>query len=261
MSQRGGPATIRSERAGRLLTITLDRPGRANAFDLATAAQLRDAVRSIDDDLGCVLLRGEGANFSVGGDVNTFAAAPEPGQYLRELASVIHEAVLGLATAPVPVLVAVQGWAAGAGMSLAACADIVLAGASARFRTAYTGIGLSPDCGLTWTLPRLVGRARAADLLLTNRPLSAAEAAGIGLVARVVADDALPAEARALAAELASGPTSAFGQVKKLLEAADGATLADHLDAEAASIGVCADHPEGRAGVTAFTAGRKPVFY
>jgi 2-(1,2-epoxy-1,2-dihydrophenyl)acetyl-CoA isomerase len=261
MSQEGDPATIQSERSGRLLTITLDRPGRANAFDLTTAAQLRDAVCCINDGVGCVLLRGEGANFSVGGDVNTFAAAPDPGKYLGELASVIHEAVLGLATAPVPVVVAVQGWAAGAGMSLAACGDIVLAGESARFRTAYTGIGLSPDCGLTWTLPRLVGRAQAADLLLTNRQLSAAEAAAIGLVARVVADDLLLAGARALAAELASGPTVAFGQVKKLLEAGDRATLADHLGAEAASIAACADNLEGRAGVTAFTAGRKPVFY
>jgi 2-(1,2-epoxy-1,2-dihydrophenyl)acetyl-CoA isomerase len=261
MSRQGDSATIKSERAGRLLIITLDRPGRANAFDLATAARLRDAARSIDDGVGCLLLRGEGANFSVGGDVSTFAAAPAPGRYLSELASVIHEAVLGLATAPVPVLVAVQGWAAGAGMSLAACGDIVVAGESARFRTAYTGIGLSPDCGLTWTLPRLVGRAVAADLLLTNRPLSAAEAADIGLVARVVADDSLLAEARALAAELAAGPTVAYGQVKKLLAAGEGATLADHLDAEAASIAACADHPEGRAGVTAFTAGRKPVFH
>jgi 2-(1,2-epoxy-1,2-dihydrophenyl)acetyl-CoA isomerase len=193
--------------------------------------------------------------------VRAFAAAPEPGKYLGELASVIHEAVLGLASAHVPVVVAVQGWAAGAGMSLAACGDIVLAGESAQFRTAYTGIGLSPDCGLTWTLPRLVGRARAADLLLTNRPLGAAEAASIGLVARVVADDLLFAEARALAAELASGPTAAFGQVKKLLAAGDRATLGDHLGAEAASIAACADHPEGRVGVTAFMAGRKPVFY
>ena len=261
MSQQGDPATIQSERTGRLLAITLDRPGRANAFDLPTAAQLRDAVRSIDSGVGCVLLSGEGANFSVGGDVLAFAAAPEPGKYLRELASVIHQAVLGLAAAPVPVVVAVQGWAAGAGMSLAACGDIVLAGESARFRTAYTGIGLSPDCGLTWTLPRLVGRARAADLVLTNRPVSAAEAASIGLVARVAADDVLFAEARALAAELAAGPTVAFGQVKKLLEAGDRATLADHLGAEAAAIVACADHHEGRAGVDAFTAGRRPVFY
>ena len=261
MSSSGESPAVRAERAGRLLTITLDRPGQANALDMSTACQLRDAVRVIDDGVGCVLLRAEGANFCVGGDVRAFAAAPEPGKFLGELASVVHEAVLTLASAAAPVVAAVNGWAAGAGMSLAACADITLAAESARFRSAYSAIGLSPDCGLTWTLPRLVGRARAADLMLTNRPIGAAEAANIGLVARVVADDSLLAQAQALGVELASGPTAAFGRIKKLLDASDRSTLADQLDAEAASIAACADHPEGRTGVAAFTAGRKPVFH
>src|SRR3984885_1778641 len=249
MSQTGESPTVRAERAGRLLTITLDRPGRANALDMSTACQLRDAVRLIDDGVGCVLLRAEGANFCVGGDISAFAAAPEPGKFLGELASVVHDAVLALAEGPVPVVTAVNGWAAGAGMSLAACADITVAAESARFRSAYTAIGLSPDCGLTWTLPRLVGRGRAAALMLTNRPVGAAEAASIGLVARVVPDDALPAQAQALAAELASGPTAAYGSIRRLLDAGDRSTLADQLEAEAASIAACADGPEGRAGV------------
>ena len=191
MSEPGSPVTVRAERTGRLLTITLDRPEQANALDMSTARQLRDAVRLIDDGVGCVLLRAEGANFCVGGDVRAFAASPAPGEFLGELASVVHDAVLGLVSAAAPVVAAVHGWAAGAGMSLAACADITLAAESARFRSAYSAIGLSPDCGLTWTLPRLVGRARAADLMLTNRAVGAAEAAAIGLVARVVADDSL----------------------------------------------------------------------
>ena len=261
MSQPGDSSTVRAERSGRLLTITLDRPGQANALDMQTAVQLRDAVRLIDDGVGCVLLRGEGANFCVGGDVRAFAAAPEPGKFLGELASVVHDAVLGLVEGPAPVVAAVNGWAAGAGMSLAACADITLAAESARFRSAYSAIGLSPDCGLTWTLPRLIGRARAADLMLTNRAVDAAEASSIGLVARLVADDSLLDEAQALAAELASGPTGAFERIRKLLDASDRSTLADQLDAEAASIAACADHPEGRAGVAAFTAGRRPVFH
>ena len=261
MSQPGKSPTVRAERAGRLLTITLDRPGQANALDMTTACQLRDAVRLIDDGVGCVLLRAEGANFCVGGDVRAFAAAPEPGKFLGELASVVHDAVLALAGGPSPVVAAVNGWAAGAGMSLAACADITIAAESARFRSAYSAIGLSPDCGLTWMLPRLVGRARAADLMLTNRPVGAAEAAAIGLAARVVADDSLRADAQAVAAELASGPTAAFERIRKLLDASDRSTLADQLDAEAASIAACADHPEGRAGVAAFTAGRRPVFH
>jgi 2-(1,2-epoxy-1,2-dihydrophenyl)acetyl-CoA isomerase len=261
MSQPGESPTVCAERSGRLLTITLDRPGQANAFDMTTAVQLRDAVRLIDDGVGCVLLRAEGANFCVGGDVRAFAAAPEPGKFLGELASVVHDAVLGLVEGSAPVVAAVNGWAAGAGMSLAACADVIVAAESARFRSAYSAIGLSPDCGLTWTLPRLIGRARAADLMLTNRAVGAAEAASTGLVARVVADESLLDEAHALAAELASGPTVAFGRIKKLLEASDRSTLASQLDAEAASIAACADDPEGRAGVAAFTAGRSPVFH
>jgi 2-(1,2-epoxy-1,2-dihydrophenyl)acetyl-CoA isomerase len=261
MSQQGQSPAVRAERSGRLLTITLDRPGQANALDMSTACQLRQAVRLIDDGVGCVLLRAEGANFCVGGDIRAFAAAREPGKFLGELASVVHGAVLGLAEGQAPVVAAVNGWAAGAGMSLAACADVIVAAESARFRSAYSAIGLSPDCGLTWTLPRLVGRARAADLMLTNRPVGAAEAAAIGLAARVVAGDSLLAEAHALAAELASGPTAAFGRIKKLLDASDGSTLADQLDREAASIAACADDPEGRAGVAAFTAGRTPVFH
>jgi 2-(1,2-epoxy-1,2-dihydrophenyl)acetyl-CoA isomerase len=261
LTEPGPSLTVRAERAGRVLTITLDRPGQANALDMSTACQLRDAVRLIDDGVGCVLLRAEGVNFCVGGDIRAFAAAPEPGKFLGELASVVHDAVLGLASAAAPVVVAVNGWAAGAGMSLAACADITLAAESARFSSAYSGIGLTPDCGLTWTLPRVIGRARAADLMLTNRPIDAAEAASIGLVARVVADDSLLAQAQAMAVELASGPTEAFGRIRKLLDASDRSTLADQLDAEAASIAACADHPQGRAGVAAFTAGRKPVFH
>src|SRR5277367_6730263 len=163
MSESDPSVTVRAERAGRLLTIMLDRPGQANALDLSTACQLRDAVRLIDDGVGCVLLRAEGANFCVGGDVRAFSAAPEPGKFLGELASVVHAAILGLVEGPAPVVAAVNGWAAGAGMSLAACADITLAAESARFRSAYSAIGLSPDCGLTWTLPRLVGRARRSE--------------------------------------------------------------------------------------------------
>jgi 2-(1,2-epoxy-1,2-dihydrophenyl)acetyl-CoA isomerase len=261
MSQPNYPGTVRSGRRDRVLTITLDRPGRANAIGMTMASRLRDAVRSMDAGVGCVLLRGEGAHFCVGGDVHAFASAEAPGRFVAGLAGIIHEAVAGLAEAPVPVIAAVNGWAAGAGLSLAACSDLVLAGESARFRTAYAAIGLSPDCGLTWTLPRLVGRARAADLLLTNRPVSAAEAASIGLVTRVVADDVLHAEAQALAAELASGPTAAFGQIKRLLESSGPARLADQLDAEAVSIAWCADHPEGRAGVAAFAAGHTPAFH
>jgi 2-(1,2-epoxy-1,2-dihydrophenyl)acetyl-CoA isomerase len=110
MSEPGSSVTVRAERAGRLLTITLDRPGQANALDMSTACQLRDAVRLIGDGVGCVLLRAEGANFCVGGDIRAFAAAPAPGHFLGELASVVHAAVVRLASAAAPVVAAVNGW-------------------------------------------------------------------------------------------------------------------------------------------------------
>jgi 2-(1,2-epoxy-1,2-dihydrophenyl)acetyl-CoA isomerase len=226
---------------------------------MSMASQLREAVDELDENTGCVLVRAEGANFCVGGDVSAFAAADEPGAFVGELARVLHETIAAISEAPWPVIGAVHGWAAGAGMSLAAVCDIVLVGRSARFRTAYSAVGLSPDGGLSWTLPRLVGRSRAADMLLTNRPVDAQEAARIGLAARVIDDDFLSEEAQALAVRLAEGPTVALGRTKKLLLEGHR-SLRDQLDAEADAIARCAGGPEGRTGVRAFVEGRTPEF-
>ncbi|GAB2964189.1 enoyl-CoA hydratase-related protein [Amycolatopsis acidiphila] len=252
--------TVHLVRTGRVRRIVLDRPDAANALDMSMARQLRKAVAELDRDTGCVLIQAEGRAFCAGGDVAAFAAAEPPGQFLAELAEVVHESVAALAAAEFPVVAAVQGWAAGAGMSLAAICDIVLAGTSARFRAAYPGVGLSPDGGLSWSLPRLVGRSRAAELLLGNRAVDAEEAAAIGLVARVVPDAELRDEALALATRLADGPTEALGRTKKLLFEGHP-SLVGQLAAEAASIALCADGPEGRAGVAAFVEGRAPVFH
>jgi 2-(1,2-epoxy-1,2-dihydrophenyl)acetyl-CoA isomerase len=252
--------TVHLRRSGRVRIIVLDRPNRANALDLAMALRLREAVAALDSGTGCVLIQAEGRAFCAGGDVAAFAAAEPPGRFLAELAEVLHESVAALAAAEFPVVAAVHGWAAGAGMSLAAICDIVLAGTSARFRAAYPGVGLSPDGGLSWSLPRLVGRSRAAELLLTDRLLDAEEAARIGLVARVVPDADLHDEAFTLAQQLADGPTMALGRTKRLLSHGD-TSLTDQLSAEAASIALCADGPEGRAGVSAFVEGRAPRFH
>jgi len=252
--------TVHLRRSGRVRVIVLDRPDQANALDMSMAQQLRKVVEELGRDTGCVLIRAEGRAFCAGGDVAAFAAAEPPGQFLAELADELHKSVAALAAAEFPVIAAVHGWATGAGMSLAAISDIVLAGASARFRAAYPGVGLSPDGGLSWSLPRLVGRSRAAELLLTNRAVTAEEAARIGLVAQVVPDADLEEEALTLARQLADGPTTALGRTKKLL--ADGhASLTDQLAAEATSIALCADGPEGRTGVAAFLEGRAPVFH
>jgi 2-(1,2-epoxy-1,2-dihydrophenyl)acetyl-CoA isomerase len=175
-------------------------------------------------------------------------------------ASAAHAAILALAGAQVPVVTAVQGWAAGIGISLAALGDVVVAGQGARFRSAYTAVGLTPDGGLTHWLPALVGSARAGDLLLTNQTLTAAQALDWGLVSRVVPDDALAATATALARQLAAGPRRAQQVVRTLVRSGGLDALRAALDAEAAAISAQAADPEGREGIDAFLHRRPAVF-
>jgi 2-(1,2-epoxy-1,2-dihydrophenyl)acetyl-CoA isomerase len=162
--------------------------------------------------------------------------------------------------APVPVVAAVHGWAAGAGMSVALAADIVVAGTSTRLRPAYPAIGFSPDGGMSWLLPRLVGAARARHILLTDRVIGAPQALEWGLVAVVVADQEVHAEAERTAQRLAAGPTRALGRIKRLLGEAEHRDFAAHLDAEASAIAASAADAEGREGVAAFTSRRPPRF-
>jgi len=158
------------------------------------------------------------------------------------------------------VIVSVQGAAAGAGMSLVLAADLAIAGAAASFTVAYTGVGLSPDGGCSYWLPRLVGHRRAKELMLTNRRVGADEAHEIGVVNEVVEDAALEERAEELAAQLAVGPTSSYGTVKRLLEATERASLAEQLAAESAAIALAADSPNGREGIAAFVEKRRPAF-
>jgi 2-(1,2-epoxy-1,2-dihydrophenyl)acetyl-CoA isomerase len=145
-------------------------------------------------------------------------------------------------------------------MSLAIAADLVLAAESARFTLAYTAIGFSPDGGSSWTLPRLVGVCKAAELMLLNEPLTAAAARELGLVTRIVPDDALDAEAAALARRLADGPRHAYGAVKRLLRESATRGFAEQMDEEARTIAALAAAPDGREGVAAFLEKRKPAF-
>jgi 2-(1,2-epoxy-1,2-dihydrophenyl)acetyl-CoA isomerase len=207
-----------------------------------------------------VLISHPGKNFCLGGDVTQFAGADEPGRFVYDIAGVLHETIRALTSSPLPVVAAIQGWAAGAGMSVACAADIVVAGESTQFRAAYPAIGFTPDGGMTWHLPRIVGRARALDLILTNRPMSAQEALAAGLVSKVVADDAVQSEADAIAQALARSSHGALAGIKRLV--ADGlvGSLDDQLDAERASISALADTADGREGVRAFTERRSPHF-
>jgi 2-(1,2-epoxy-1,2-dihydrophenyl)acetyl-CoA isomerase len=248
-------------RTGRVLRCVVSDAARHGSLDFDAVCAVTAALRTLEPGVGAVLLAGEGPHFCTGADVGALAAtgaAEDPRSAVRELAEELHELVRALVEVPVPVVAAVRGWAAGAGMSLVLAADIAVAGVSTRLRPAYPAIGLTPDGGLSWTLPRAVGAARARHILLTDRVLDADEALALGLVATVVPDDEVVAEADGLAQRLADGPTRALGRTKRLVRA-DG-DLDAHLDAEADAIAESVVDPEGREGVAAFRERRAPRF-
>ena len=247
-------------REGRVLRLRVAR-GRHGTLDGDALPLIADALNSADPaEVGAALLVSEGASFCTGGDVRAFAAAEDRGAFVGDLAEAFHGLVTAMATAPVPVVAAVRGWAAGAGMSLVCAADIAVAGRSARLRPAYPGIGFSPDGGMSWNLPRLVGTGIARRILLTDEVLDAETAAALGIVGMVVDDDAVLAEAERLAARLADGPTVAFGRIKALLAASLDCTLSEQLVAEERAIAASAAGPEGAEGLAAFVEKRPPKF-
>lgn len=248
------------ERDGIVRTVVLDRPDKSNAVHLPLARQLLDALVDLDEQTRCVLIRASGDNFCAGGDVAAFATADKPSAYLGELAEVFHDVIRRIERSPVPVVAAVQGGVGGAGLGLAVACDIVLCGQSARFRPAYLSLGLTPDAGLSWTLPRYFGQPRALELLLTDGVFTADEAAAAGFVSRVGPDDQLIAEARNVARRIAAGPASALARTRRLVRDGASRSLDEHLDVEAESIAGSADHPDGREGVSAFTTRRAPQF-
>jgi 2-(1,2-epoxy-1,2-dihydrophenyl)acetyl-CoA isomerase len=252
------PERIRIEQGDGVCRLVLANPGAHNAVDHAFGRQFLAAVTGPARDARCVVIVAEGANFCVGGDIRGFAA--EPDRSLSELADAFHAGQRALFDLAAPVVVAVQGWAAGIGLSLALSGDLVVLGEGARLRPAYTAIGLTPDGGMTATLPAAVGRARAMDMFLTNRPMGAAEALAAGLAARVVPDEDLRVEADAIADGIAAGPPQALAATKRLVRAAGGVLTDAHLDAESASIGERGSSPEGREGITAFLGKRVPAW-
>ncbi|WP_257232531.1 enoyl-CoA hydratase/isomerase family protein [Streptomyces sp. Rer75] len=246
-----------------LARLTLRRGEAGNAIDLDMARGLLDAARTCAAErVRAVLLTGEGKSFCVGGDLGEFSrlsgAALE--KHLTAVTDALHDALRTFAASDAPMVAAVQGAVAGAGLGLAASADVTLAADTASFTAAYTGIGYSPDAGVSWFLPRLVGPKRALDLLLTNRRITGAEAADIGLVSRVVAPARLTAEAARTAEALRRGPTAAFGATRRLVAAGLTADLGPHLDREARAIAAAAASDAGQEGVAAFLGKRAPDF-
>ena len=208
-----------------------------------------------------MLLVGEGEQFCTGGDVRGFVSADDRYAFVHHLADTFHAFLRPLASSPVPTVAAVRGWAAGAGMSIALAADLIVAGRSTRMRPAYPGIGFSPDGGMSWTLPRLVGSARARRILLSDEVLEADALADLGIASSVVDDDEVVPEAENMAHRLAQGPTAALGRIRGLLDRTWASSLDEQLEAEADAIATSAAGPEATEGLTAFAEKRAPRFH
>jgi len=243
--------------------ITLNRPDSANALNIDMGRDLMHAALQCDEDpaIRAVVITGAGRMFCAGGDLKSFAAQGEQLPYhLKEVTTYLHAAISRFTRMDPPVVAAVNGTAAGAGMSLACACDIVLAAESARFTMAYTRAGLTPDGSSTYFLPRIVGLKRALELTLTNRLLSAQEAQEWGIVTRVVPDANLLAEADTLAAQLAGSATKALGATKRLLHSGWTETLETQMEHETQAIAAMARTADAREGITAFLEKRAPQF-
>jgi 2-(1,2-epoxy-1,2-dihydrophenyl)acetyl-CoA isomerase len=254
---------VRLERDGAVAKLTLARPEARNAVSRSLAMDLRQAAEACagDPEIRAVLLKADGANFCVGGDlVELHEAGDERPTLISEITADFHRAESVLLGLSAPVVVAVQGAAAGAGMGLALMGDVVLAGKSAHFTAAYTAIGLSADGGSTYVLPRLVGLRRAQELLLTNRRLGADEALEWGLVTSVTADDELFTVAESLARRLAAGPTRAFGVVKQLLAQTFRSNFEAQTEREGREMASLSGGTDAAEGIAAFRQKREPLF-
>jgi 2-(1,2-epoxy-1,2-dihydrophenyl)acetyl-CoA isomerase len=243
-------------------TITLNRPEAANALNFELARDLMYASLECDEDpnIRAVVITGAGRFFCAGGDLKSFAAAPEMPVHLKEVTTYLHAAVSRFTRMDAPVIGAINGVAAGAGMSLACSCDIVLAAESSRFTMAYTRAGLTPDGSSTYFLSRAVGLKKALELTLTNRMLSAQEAEDYGIVTRVVADDDLASETASLATQLASGATLALGAAKRLLHDGWTGTLETQMELETRAIADMARTADAKEGISAFIEKRDPNF-
>jgi 2-(1,2-epoxy-1,2-dihydrophenyl)acetyl-CoA isomerase len=253
--------TIEFEQSGPVTRITLNRPDAANGMNDTMTRELADAARRCDTEATkVVVLTGSGRFFCAGGDLNSFASAPSRGRYIKGVADDLHRAISTFARMDAVLITAVNGVAAGAGFSIAITGDLVLAAESASFTMAYTRAGLSPDGSSSYYLPRLVGLRRAQELMLTNRTLSARDAAQWGLVTEVVPDAELADRATQLADQMAATARQSNGAVKALLLTTYSSGLEEQMEIEGRLIAERADSADGREGVDAFLAKRKAEF-
>jgi 2-(1,2-epoxy-1,2-dihydrophenyl)acetyl-CoA isomerase len=256
--------TIEFDIAEGAARLTLNRPARLNAFTVEMHEEIQKALDAVDNDrsVRVLLMTGAGRAFCAGQDLSDRSVAPDApgvdhGESLEKRYNPLIRRLTGL---NIPVICAVNGVAAGAGANIAFAADIVIAARSAKFIQSFANIGLVPDSGGTWVLPRLAGQARALGLALTGEPLGAETAADWGLIWKVFDDDALQGEANALAAKFAAAPTRALAATKSAIRRAATQTLDQQLDLERDMQRELGKSEDYREGVEAFLAKRKPVF-
>jgi len=243
--------------------ITLNRPKLFNAFDQKMIQQLAETLTGLsrDPNVCGLVITGEGKAFCSGADLRSLAELGKPfGDAFHELAAVYHQAILEIRRMAKPVVAAINGLAAGGGFSLALACDFRVMDSSAILRQAYTSNGLSIDGGGTFTLPRLVGMARALEIAALDHPISAEQALSWGLVTEVVEDGHAVEKALALAEGIGRGPLSSFAASKDLITDAFNSSFESQLEKERQHLSWCADHPNGREGIRAFLEKRKPVY-
>jgi 2-(1,2-epoxy-1,2-dihydrophenyl)acetyl-CoA isomerase len=252
-------AEVDVTRQDAVLTLTLNRPDVLNAFNASLHAALAAGLREArEPDVRAVVITGAGRGFCVGQDLAEFRESlDDVGERLR---TGYHPNVLAIRALEKPVIAAVNGPAAGAGLSLACACDLRLAAESASFVPAFIGIGLVPDSGGSFFVTRVLGPARAFEWMTSNRKLGAAEAKDWGLVSEVIADDTLPARAAEVAHLYASAPTRGIGMTKRLLDQAVGSTLEEQLEREAQLQSAATQTDDFREGVAAFLDKRPPSF-
>lgn len=249
-----------TERQG-VAVLMLDRPESLNALDLAGLRRLGDLLEELADERA-VLITGQGEAFSAGADVAEMSeaiAGDRPAELLDELVAAAHRVIRLMRSGP-PSVAAINGVAAGAALGMACAADLRVASTGASFIAGFSGIGASPDSGMTWLLPRLVGAGRAAEILLRNQRISAEVAHAWGLVSEVVPNDELEGRALEVAAGLAIGPREALRRTRALLDLGWTTTLDRHLDEEGSTMVESARGPEFAEGVQAFVARRRAEF-
>jgi 2-(1,2-epoxy-1,2-dihydrophenyl)acetyl-CoA isomerase len=243
--------------------IILNRAESANVLSATMTRELREVALFCDTepDVRALLLTATGRFFCSGGDIRSMAGQTSNlTPYVREAANEFHVAVSTFVRMTKPLVVAVNGIAAGAGFSLALLGDIVIGGASCSFKAAYSAAGLSPDGGMTHFLPRLVGLRRAQELILMNRTIGAEQALHYGILTEIVPDDRLSEFAKDCARKLAAGPARAQGAIRSLLMASSDSPLERQLDLESQYISECAGSADGREGLAAFLERRLPIY-